>query len=304
MQDKVILITGGSGSFGTAMTERLLKTDVKEIRIYNRNEKAQWLHKNKFNDDRVKYIIGDTKNEWSINSALIGVDYCFHAGAMKHIDMCEANPLMAVENNIYGSINVLKACIRNKVKKLVCLSTDKAVNSESCYGSTKYLMERIMLGNDNQDTEVILTRYGNVLGSNGSVVPKFREQAEKGEPLTITNPDMTRFFMILDEAVELVLFALEQGHNGDMFVYKNKSATVKELADCISDNQIIIGERCPEKTGEGLLSIRELNQSEDLGKYYRVNKNNKSAIHYTEPLTSDNCERFTHQELMDILSKL
>jgi UDP-glucose 4-epimerase len=296
MKDKTILITG-NGSFATAMIERLLKTDVKEIRIFSRNEEKQWQTQKLFNNDRVKYTIGDIREYDTILEATKGVDYVFHSAALKHVPVCEKQPIEAIKTNVIGSQNVMLACIENKVKKVVCLSTDKSANASTCYGATKYLMERLALGIENKDTEIILTRYGNVLGSSGSVIPLFKSLKAQGKPLTITDRDMTRFFMPIEDAIELVLYALENGRHGDLIVHKNKGATIGMIADCISDNQIIVGSRKSEKTDEALLTERELNHSEDLGLYYRVREDIISKTLHTQPLTSDNCEKYSMEEL-------
>lgn len=297
-----ILITG-NGSFTNAIVERLLKTRIKEIRVFSRGEKSQYLSKNNFNDNRVKYIIGDIRDYEAINTALKGIDICIHSAAMKFIDKCEQNPFECVKTNVVGSMNVIQACINNKVKKLVCLSTDKATNSTTIYGTSKMLMEQMCESVDSGKTKIMCTRYGNVLGSNGSVVPHFRKLASEGKPLTITDPNMTRFFMSIEQAVDLVLYAIRVGKNKDLFVYNNKSASIKDLADCISDNQIVTGVRCVEKTDEALLTVNELNHSELKNDYFRVNKNIKSKIEYTIPLTSDTAERFSQEELKELMSR-
>jgi UDP-glucose 4-epimerase len=199
-------------------------------------------------------------------------------------------------------MNVMLASIENNVKKLVCLSTDKSANASTCYGATKYLMERLAIGIEHKNTDIVLTRYGNVLGSSGSVIPLFNRLKDEGKPLTITDPSMTRFVMDIGEAVDLVLYSLKHGKHGDLFTTKNKSATVKMIADCISDDQIIVGKTKAEKTDEALLTKIELNHSEDLGKYYRVNENISSPIFHTQPLTSDNAERFDMKELRRIIN--
>jgi UDP-glucose 4-epimerase len=200
-------------------------------------------------------------------------------------------------------MNVMLASIENNVKKLVCLSTDKSANASTCYGATKYLMERLAIGIERKNTEIILTRYGNVLGSSGSVIPLFKRLRDKNKPLTLTDPNMTRFVMHIDEAVELVLYALKNGQHGDLFTTKNKSATVQMIADCISDNQIIVGKTKAEKTDEALLTKIELNHSEDLGKYYRVNENIISNKVHNTSLTSDNAEKFEIEELRRLINE-
>ena len=296
------LITG-NGSFANAMITRLLKTDVKEIRVLSRNEKNQvegrLLHK----DHRVNYIIGDVRDYEAVIEATRGVDYVMHSAALKHIDKCEKFPLEAKKTNIDGSVNVINACIENKVKKLILLSTDKATNATTIYGNTKMFMEMYARCVDNKDTDIICTRYGNVAGSNGSVIPIFKKLKEEKKPLTITDREITRFFMSLDEAVDLVLYALENGRNKDLFVYNNKACTVGEIADAISDNQVVLGLRCTEKSEEALLTVNELNHSILKGNYFKVNEELKAEVNYTEPLTSDNADRFTQEELKALIEQ-
>lgn len=297
------IIFGGSGSFGTAMTKRLLETTDAKIRIFDRNEKLQFEHKQKFNNDRIEYIIGDIRDYQAVYNALEGVDYVFLASAMKHIDKCEANPDECKKTNIDGCINVINASIEREIKKLIFLSTDKATSATTIYGASKLFVELYCQAVDNKKTTLIRTRYGNVFGSNGSVAWIFDKLSKEGKTLTVTNPDMTRFFMKLDEAIDLVLFALDKGNNGDLFVYNNKACTIQELANLFSDNQQVIGPRCLEKTDEALLTIQELNHSilHD-NKYFQVNLKDIAADDfYKEPLTSDNCNRLSKEELDDML---
>ena len=301
-KDKTILITG-NGSFAHAMIERLLTTDIKEIRIFSRNEKAQWETEKKYPDKRIKLIIGDIREYNAIHEATKGVDYVLHSAALKHVPTCEKQPLEAIATNVIGSQNVMLACINNKVKKLVCLSTDKSANASTCYGATKYLMERLALGIDNKETEIMCTRYGNVLGSSGSVVPLFKKLRDENKPLTITDPNMTRFFMPIEEAVDLVLYALEKGEHGDLIVHRDKTATVQMIADCISDNQIVTGTRKAEKTDEALLTERELNHSIINDDYFIVREDITSDIEYLQPLTSDNGKRYDITELKELIDK-
>lgn len=297
-----ICIFGGSGSFGTAMTKKLLDTTDYEIVIFSRNEKMQFEHKQKFNSERIKYIIGDIRDYKAVINVLDGVDYVMLASAMKHIDKCESNPNECKKTNIDGCINVINASIERNIKKLIFLSTDKATNPATLYGCSKLFVEMYCKCVDNKNTDIIISRYGNVLGSNGSVAWIFNKLANEGKTLTITNPNMTRFFMSLEQAVDLVLYALENGKNGDLFVYNNKSCTIKELADLFSNNQKIIGNRCEEKTDEALLTINELNHSEFLeNKYYRVNKEIINNFDYRTPFTSDTSERLTKEELQQML---
>lgn len=297
-----ICIFGGSGSFGTAMTKKLLDTTDYEIVIFSRNEKLQFEHKQKFNSDRINYIIGDTRDYKAVINALDDVDYVMLASAMKHVDKCELNPNECKKTNIDGCINVINASIVKKVKKLIFLSTDKATNPSTIYGCSKLFIEMYCQSVNNRYTKIIRTRYGNVLGSNGSVAWIFNNLVNEDKELTITNPDMTRFFMSLDEAVDLVLFALENGRHGDLFVYNNKACTIKELANCFSDKQKIIGNRCEEKSDEALLTVNELNHSKFIdNKYYRVNKNIRNNNLYKEPLTSDNADRLTKEEIKEMI---
>ena len=298
-----VCIFGGSGSFGTAMTKLLLdKFEDSEIIIYSRNEKMQFEHKQKINSDRVKYIIGDIRDYQAVYNALENVDYVLLASAMKHIDKCESNPNECRKTNIDGCINVINASIERKVKKLVFLSTDKATNPSTIYGCSKLFVEMYCQCVDNKDTEIIRTRYGNVFGSNGSVVWIFDKLSKEGKKLTVTNPDMTRFFMSLNQATDLVLNAMLNGRHGDLYVYNNKACTIKELADLFSNDYEIIGNRCEEKTDEALLTINELNHSYVYGDLIRVNKNIPvSNPSFTEPFTSDNAERLTREELEEML---
>ena len=298
-----VLIFGGSGSFGTAMTKKILEDYADNIIIYSRNEKMQFEHKQKFNSERIKYIIGDIRDYDSVYNALDGVDTVILASAMKHIDKCESNPNECRKTNIDGCINVINASIERKVKKLVFLSTDKATNPSTIYGCSKLFVEMYCQCVDNKDTQIIRTRYGNVFGSNGSVVWIFDKLSKEGKQLTVTNPDMTRFFMSIDEAVDLVEYALHFGKNGDLFVYNNKSCTIKEIADLFSENQRVIGNRCEEKTDEALLTVNELNHSEIIDdKYYKVNKNIENDYGYIKPFQSDNAYRLTKEELQKMLN--
>lgn len=298
-----VCIFGGSGSFGTAMTKRLLQETNDEIIIYSRGEKLQFEHRQKIHSDRVKYVIGDIRDYDAVYKVLENVDYVMLASAMKHIDKCESNPDECRKTNIDGCINVINASIERNVKKLVFLSTDKATNPTTLYGCSKLFVEMYCESVDNKNTEIIRTRYGNVFGSNGSVVWIFDKLSREGKRLTVTNPDMTRFFMSLDEAVDLVWYALNNGKNGDLWVYDNKACTIKELADLFSNDYDIVGNRCVEKTDEALLTVNELNHSEIIeDKYYRVNKDIENDYGYVRPFQSDNAERLTKEELEKLLS--
>ena len=298
-----IVIFGGSGTFGTAMTKRLLKENFSEIVIFSRNEKLQFDHKQKIGfNEKVKYVIGDIRDYNAVYDVLEGAEYVILASAMKHIDKCEANPNECRKTNIDGCINVINASIERKVKKLVFLSTDKATNPSTIYGCSKLFVEMYCQCVDNKETNIIRTRYGNIFGSNGSVVWIFDKLAREGKKLTVTNPNMTRFFMSIKEAVELVWFALWYGKHNDLFVYDNKSATIMDIAKLFSDDYEIIGNRCEEKTDEALLTINELNHSDFIeDKYFRVNKDITNDYGYINPLTSDNAKRLTKEELEKML---
>ena len=299
-----VCIFGGSGSFGTAMTQLLLrKFDDCEVIIFSRNEKLQFEHKQKVNSDRVKYIIGDIRDYDAVYKALEDVDYTILASAMKHIDKCESNPDECRKTNIDGCINVINASIERNVKKLVFLSTDKATNPSTIYGCSKLFVEMYCQCVDNKNTEIIRTRYGNVFGSNGSVVWIFDKLAKEGKKLTVTNPDMTRFFMSLNQATDLVLNAMLNGKHGDLFVYYNKSCTIEELAKLFSDHYEVIGNRCEEKTDEALLTINELKHS-TMGtgdNIIKVSNIITNLCDFNEPFTSDNAERLTREELEEML---
>ncbi len=279
-KDKVLMITGGTGSFGNAVTERFLKTDIKEIRIFSRDEKKQDDMRKDFHDDRLKFFIGDVRDIQSIKNALYGVDYIFHAAALKQVPSCEFFPLEAVKTNIIGTDNVLTAAIELGVKKVICLSTDKAAYPINAMGISKAMMEKVFVAKsktvDPNKTLICGTRYGNVMASRGSVIPLFIDQIKANKPITITNPEMTRFLMNLDEAVELVLYAFQHGHAGDILVQKSPSSTVGDLAKAILElfdaksGSKIIGTRHGEKIYETLLTKEEFAVAEDLGNYYRI----------------------------------
>lgn len=301
-KDKIILITG-NGSFSNAMIKYLLTTDVKEIRIYSRNEEKQVASERLYNDSRLTFILGDIRDYKTLLEALKGVDYCIHTAALKHVKKCEENPLECFSINIDGTKNVINACIENKVQKLCCLSTDKAANACTTYGVSKYAGERIIVGVENKDTIITMTRYGNVAGSSGSVIPYFKQLASEGKPLTLTDPNMTRFYIPIEKAVESVLFALEHGKHKDLVIYKSKSATVQQIADCISDNQVVVGIVKSEKTDEALLTERELNHCIENGDFYIYNEDYVNNKKYDKPLTSDNATRYTNKELEELIDK-
>jgi UDP-N-acetylglucosamine 4,6-dehydratase len=283
LKNKTLLITGGTGSFGNAVLKRFLNTTIKEIRIFSRDEKKQHDMRVEMKNDKLKFYIGDIRDLDSISNALKNVDYVFHAAALKQVPSCEFYPIEAVRTNILGTENVLNAAIINNVKKVVCLSTDKAVYPINAMGISKAMMEKVMVAKSRNsgDTTIVGTRYGNVMASRGSVIPLFHEQILNNEPITITDPNMTRFMMTLDDAVELVLYAFENGNSGDIFVQKSPASTIGELAAALkkiykSNVPItVIGTRHAEKLYETLLSKEELLQSEDLGDYYRIKADNR-----------------------------
>lgn len=280
-EDKILLVTGGTGSFGHALVKKAIEEELfKEIRIFSRDEKKQDDMRKHFNNDKLKFYIGDVRERSSITHAVRGVDYIFHAAALKQVPSCEFFPMEAVKTNIIGTDNVLEEAIDNGVKKVVCLSTDKAAYPINAMGISKAMMEKTFIAKARmaQDTGTIIcgTRYGNVMASRGSVIPLFFEQVSQGKPLTITNPKMTRFLMSLEEAVDLVLFAFEHGEAGDLFVQKSPASTIEDLAQAILEmtqsehGTKIIGTRHAEKVYETLLTKEEFNKSQDLGDYFKV----------------------------------
>ncbi|MCB2287720.1 polysaccharide biosynthesis protein [Clostridium algidicarnis] len=279
-KNKTLLITGGTGSFGNAVLDRFLNTDIKEIRIFSRDEKKQDDMRKLYNNDKIKFYIGDVRDLASVKNAMYGVDYIFHAAALKQVPSCEFFPLEAVKTNIIGTDNVLTAAIEYGVKKVICLSTDKAAYPINAMGISKAMMEKVFVAKSNtvspDKTMICGTRYGNVMASRGSVIPLFVEQIKSGKPLTITNPDMTRFLMSLDEAVELVVFAFENGEAGDIMVQKSPASTIGDLAKAIkelfnAENEIkIIGTRHGEKVYETLLTKEEYVHADDMGGFFRV----------------------------------
>jgi UDP-glucose 4-epimerase len=279
-KDKVLLVTGGTGSFGNAVVEHFLKTDVAEIRIFSRDEKKQDDMRNAWKSARLKFYIGDVRSYDSVHDGLRGVDYVFHAAALKQVPSCEFYPMEAVQTNVIGAENVMRAAIAHGVSRCVLLSTDKAVYPINAMGLSKALMEKAMVAKarlcDPGRTVLCATRYGNVMASRGSVIPLFLQQLREGKPLTVTDPNMTRFLMSLEESVELVLYAFAKASPGDIFVQKAPASTVGDLAQALRelmsrDNEIrVIGTRHGEKLYESLLSREEMARAEDLGGYYRV----------------------------------
>jgi UDP-N-acetylglucosamine 4,6-dehydratase len=280
LDNKTLLITGGTGSFGNAVLKRFLYTDIKEIRIFSRDEKKQDDMRQLYRNEKIKYYIGDTRDKRSIDSAMHGVDYVFHAAALKQVPSCEFFPMEAVRTNIMGCENVLDSALEYKVKNVIVLSTDKAVYPINAMGMSKALSEKVMVAKSRNltgtDTTFCGTRYGNVMASRGSVIPLFIEQIKKGEPITITDPSMTRFMMTLEDAVELVLYAFKNGNQGDLFVQKAPAATISTLAQALkelynADNPVkIIGTRHGEKVYEVLVNREDMLKAEDMGEFYRI----------------------------------
>ena len=275
---KTLLITGGTGSFGNAVLKRFLNTDIEEIRIFSRDEKKQDDMRKAYNNHKIKFYIGDVRDIQSIGGAMYGVDYVFHAAALKQVPSCEFFPLEAVKTNVLGADNVLTAAIDEGVKKVICLSTDKAAYPINAMGTSKAMMEKVFVAKSRTTKTTLIcgTRYGNVMCSRGSVIPLFIEQIKSGKPITITEPTMTRFMMSLDEAVELVIYAFKNAHAGDIMVQKSPASTISDLAKAIkelfnADNEIkIIGVRHGEKLYETLLTREEFVRAEDLENFYRV----------------------------------
>lgn len=302
---KTLLITGGTGSFGNAVLKRFLDSDIKEIRIFSRDEKKQDDMRHKYKDDKIKFYIGDVRDISSIKNVLYGVDYIFHAAALKQVPSCEFFPIEAVKTNVLGTDNVLTAAIEAGVKKIVCLSTDKAAYPVNAMGTSKAMMEKVIVAKSRtvspDRTSICCTRYGNVMCSRGSVIPLFIDQIKAGKPLTVTDPRMTRFIMSLDEAVELVLYAFEHAESGDIMVQKAPACTIEILAQAVkevfhADNPInIIGIRHGEKMYETLLTREECANAIDLGNYFRV-PCDKRDLNYEKYFTqgfADERERLT-----------
>lgn len=282
-KNKTILITGGSGSFGNAVLDKFLTSDINEIRIFSRDEKKQHDMRVKYSNQKIKFFIGDVRDIESIGPAMFGVDYVFHAAALKQVPSCEFFPIQAVKTNVLGTDNVLSVAIENKVKKVICLSTDKAVYPINAMGVSKAMMEKVFVAKSrNTDSTIICgTRYGNVMASRGSVIPHFYGQIKNGEDITVTDPNMTRFMMTLDDAVHLVLYALKNGKPGDIFVQKSPASTIDLLAKTMKEiyNSKVkiknIGIRHAEKVHETLLSKEERMVSKDLGEYFRIPADNR-----------------------------
>ncbi|HEX2938492.1 MAG TPA: polysaccharide biosynthesis protein [Ruminiclostridium sp.] len=320
-ENKTLLITGGTGSFGNAVLRRFLDTDIGEIRIFSRDEKKQNDMRHEYHSDKIKFFIGDVRDSESLKHAMNGVDYIFHAAALKQVPSCEFFPIEAVKTNILGTENMLTAAIEFGVKKVICLSTDKAVYPINAMGISKAMMEKVAISKartvDSDKTTICCTRYGNVMASRGSVIPLFIEQIKNSMPLTITNPQMTRFLMNLDEAVDLVLYAFEYGRQGDLFIRKSPASTINILAQSVkklfnANNEIkIIGTRHGEKLYETLLTKEEKSKCEDLGTYFRIpmdtrdlnyeiNEGVPDIMNYEE-YNSQNTRRLNLEETMEKL---
>lgn len=325
-KNSILLITGGTGSFGNEVTKRLIETDIKEIRILSRDEKKQEDMRKQYNNEKLKFYIADVKDYNSIEGAFIGVDYVFHAAALKQVPSCEFYPIEAVKTNIIGSDNVITACVKNGVKRAVFLSTDKAAYPINAMGMSKAMMEKNVIARSRQlrktDTVLCLTRYGNVMASRGSVIPLFLDQIASKKPLTITNPNMTRFMMTLDDAVDLVLYAFENGEQGDLFVQKAPAATIAVLANAILELKnydippVYIGTRHGEKLYEVLVTQEEMVKAIDLGGFYRIPADNRNLnyekyiekgseeVVFFESYHSHNTERLDVEGMKKLLMKL
>lgn len=325
--DKTLLITGGTGSFGNAVVRRFLSSALREIRIFSRDEKKQDDMRKRYDDVKLKFYVGDVRDSRSVAAAMRGVDYVFHAAALKQVPSCEFYPMQAVRTNVLGTENVLEAAIAAGAKNVVCLSTDKAVYPINAMGMSKAMMEKVMVAAsrnlEGRGTVICGTRYGNVMASRGSVIPLFVEQALAGKPITVTNPEMTRFMMTLEDAVELVLYAFNHGGNGDIYVQKAPAATVKTLAQAIlellnkPDHEVReIGTRHGEKLYETLLSREELACAEDLGSYFRVPPDGRDLnyskfveqgerrLSHGEEYNSHNTRRLGVEDMKQLLLKL
>lgn len=323
---KILMITGGTGSFGNTVLKRFLSTDVREIRIFSRDEKKQEEMRIALNDPKLKFYIGDVRNYDSIHQAMKGVDYVFHAAALKQVPSCEFYPLEAVRTNVLGSENVMGAAIDRGVSRVVMLSTDKAVYPINAMGISKAMMEKFMVAKARMqsvgETVLCATRYGNVMASRGSVIPLFVSQIKEGKPLTVTDPNMTRFLMSLEDSVDLVLYAFQHGKQGDIFVQKAPASTVSDLAQALKelfnkDNPIrVIGTRHGEKLYESLISREEMAKAKDMGGYYRIPADNRDLnyaqyfsegeeiISHLDDYTSHNTDRLNVEQVKQLLLKL
>lgn len=324
--DKTLMITGGTGSFGNTVLKRFLSTPVREIRIFSRDEKKQEEMRLELNSSKLKFYIGDVRDYNSIHQAMKGVDYVFHAAALKQVPSCEFYPMEAVRTNILGSENVMDAAIAHGVSRVVLLSTDKAVYPINAMGMSKALMEKLMIAKARmqgpKETILCATRYGNVMASRGSIIPLFISQLKEGRPLTITDPNMTRFLMSLDDSVNLVLYAFKHGKQGDIYVQKSPASTIIDLAQALKellkkDNSLhVIGTRHGEKLYESLVSREEMARAEDLGHYYKIPADSRDLnyaryfsegeekISQLDDYTSHNTERLNIAQVKDLLMKL
>lgn len=324
--NKVLMITGGTGSFGHTVLKRFLATDMREIRIFSRDEKKQEEMRIALNHSKLKFYIGDVRDYDSVFQAMKGVDYVFHAAALKQVPSCEFYPMEAVRTNVLGTENVMNAATANGVKRVVVLSTDKAVYPINAMGISKAMAEKLMVAKSRtqRENETILcaTRYGNVMASRGSVIPLFVSQIKEGKPLTLTDPNMTRFLMSLEDSVDLVLYAFEHGNQGDLFVQKAPASTVGDLAQALKeifkkDNPVrIIGTRHGEKLYESLISREEMAKAQDMGDYYRVPADNRDLnyaqyfsegeekLSHLDDYTSHNTERLEIEQIKHLLLKL
>ena len=325
-KDKTLLITGGTGSFGNAVLRRFLDSDLKEIRIFSRDEKKQDDMRKKYNSSKIKFYIGDVRDISSVENVVQGVDFIFHAAALKQVPSCEFFPIEAVKTNILGTDNVTKSAIKYNVKKVICLSTDKAAYPINAMGMSKALMEKTAVANSRnvgeKQTVICRTRYGNVMASRGSVIPLFASQIDNNEPITITNPGMTRFMMTLNDAVDLVIYAFKNGKQGDLFVQKAPAATIETLAKALMKymNKTVpvknIGTRHGEKQYEVLVTSEEMLNAKDLGDYYRIKSDNRD-LNYNRYFTegsekverldeydSNNTERLDEEGMIKLLKKI
>ncbi|NDH94006.1 MAG: NAD-dependent epimerase/dehydratase family protein [Planctomycetia bacterium] len=324
--DKVLMITGGTGSFGNAVLRRFLDTGVREIRVFSRDEKKQEDMRISLNHHKLRFYIGDVRNEDSLRDALSGVDYVFHAAALKQVPSCEFYPLEAVRTNVLGAENVINAAIARGVKRVIVLSTDKAVYPINAMGLSKAMMEKLMVAKSRlqeaDGTILSATRYGNVMASRGSVIPLFIQQIKAGEPLTVTDPEMTRFLMSLPDSVDLVLHAFEHGQQGDIFIQKAPACTIEVLAEALLEIFAapgpvrVIGTRHGEKLFESLVSREEMAKAVDEGRYYRIPADNRdlnyakyfvegeTSVSTSEDYTSHNTQRLDQQQVIDLLLSL
>lgn len=325
--NKILLITGGTGSFGNAVLNRFLNTDIKEIRIFSRDEKKQDDMRHRLQSPKVKFYIGDVRDKRSVDTAMRGVDYVFHAAALKQVPSCEFFPMQAVRTNVIGTENVLDSAVENEVKNVVVLSTDKAAYPINAMGISKAMMEKVAIAKarslgSNADITICCTRYGNVMASRGSVIPLWIDQIKADKPITITDPHMTRYMMTLDDALDLVLYAFEHGNNGDLFVQKAPSVTLEVLAEALKElykaktEVKVIGTRHGEKLYETLVTREEMAKSEDMGNYYRIPCDardlnydkyfveGEEKVSKFEDYNSHNTRRLDHEGMKELLLRL